>query len=90
MVALGATQLLAAGALREYAAQSASAGAVALLQDRDPEQAARDAVPGWSSRDVDVAVADRRVTVRIRPRAALRGWRGMLTAESAADAGPVA
>ena len=90
VVALGAAQLLAAGICREYAAQSARAGAAALIQGRDPREAAREAVPGWSSRDVDVAVDGRRVTVRIRPRAALPGLARLLAAESAADAGPVA
>ena len=88
LVALAATQLLAAGLCREYAAQAARAGAVALLEDGDPEQAARDAVPGWSSRGVDVVVADRRVTVRVRAHAALPGVARLLTAESSADAGP--
>jgi hypothetical protein len=90
VVALGAAQLLAAGLCREYAAQSARAGAVALLQGRDPREAAREAVPGWSHRGVEVAIEGRRVTVRVRPRAALPGLAGVLTAESAADAGPVA
>ena len=90
VVALGAAQLLAAGLCREYAAQSARAGAAALLQGRAPDEAARRAVPGWSSRSVDVTVEGRRVTVRVRPRAALPGLAPVLAAESAADAGPVA
>jgi hypothetical protein len=88
VVVLGGAQLLAAGLCREYAAQSARAGAVALIQGEDPREAAREAVPGWSSRSVDVAVEGRRVTVRVRPRAALPGLAGVLASESAADAGP--
>jgi hypothetical protein len=89
VVVLGAAQLLAAGLCREYAAQSARAGAEALIQGRDPRVAAREAVPGWSRRTVDVAVDGRRVIVRVRPRAALPGLASVLAAESAADAGPV-
>jgi hypothetical protein len=90
LVALAAAQLLAAGLCREYATQSARAGAVALLQGRDPRAAARDAVPGWSSRAVTVQVGGRRVTVRMRPRGALPGLGRLLAAESSADAGPAA
>ena len=59
LVALAAAQLLAAGLCREYAAQSARAGAVALLQDADPRAAARGAVPSLPVRSVDVRVAGR-------------------------------
>jgi hypothetical protein len=90
VAALGAAQLLAAGLCREYAAQSARAGAVALIQGGDPREAARDAVPGWSSRRVQVTVDGRQVTVRVLPRAALPGLTGLLVAEAVADAGPLA
>ena len=88
LVALAAAQLLAAGLCREYAAQSARAGAVALLQGADPRAAARAAVPSLPARSVDVRVAGRSVRVRVLPRAAIPGLARLLTAESSADAGP--
>ena len=88
LVALAVAQLLAAGLCREYAAQSARAGAVALLQDADPRAAARAAVPSLPARSVDVRVAGRRVSVRVSPRAAIPGLGRLLAAESSADAGP--
>lgn len=60
-------QLLAAGAAAEYAGHAAEAGALALLQDRDPVKAARDSLPSWSRRRVEVRVVGRRVRVRLRP-----------------------
>ena len=42
LVALTVLQLLAAGAASELADHAAEAGAVALLQQRDPAQAVRD------------------------------------------------
>lgn len=88
VVVLAAAQLLAAGVCREYAAHAAQAGASALLQDRDPVQAAGAAIPGWSHAGVRLTAGGRRVVVRVRPRAALPGLGGLLTAESFADAGP--
>lgn len=88
LVALAAAQLLAAGLCREYAAQSARAGAVALLQDADPRAAARGAVPSLPVRSVDVRVDGRRVSVWVSPRAPIPGLARLLAAESSADAGP--
>jgi hypothetical protein len=88
LVALAVAQLLAAGLCREYAAQSARAGAVALLQDADPRAAAHGAVPSLPAHSVDVRVAGRRVSVRVAPRAAIPGLAGLLAAQSSADAGP--
>jgi Flp pilus assembly protein TadG len=82
-VALGAFTAVAAQAAREQAAQGAEAGAVALLQARDPEEAARAAVPHRRAR---VAVDGHRVTVAVRPRVPLLGAR--LEAKVTADAGP--
>ncbi|MEA2245697.1 MAG: hypothetical protein QOH46_226 [Solirubrobacteraceae bacterium] len=88
LVALTAGQLLAAGAARELAGNAAGAGAAALVQGLDPRQAARDAVPGWSRRRVEVRVDGRRVRVRMRPVAVVPGLDRRLVATAVADAGP--
>ena len=85
---LAVAQLLAAGAAQELADHAAEAGAVALLQQTDPATAAREAAPGWSRRRVDVRVQDRRVHVRVRPRAFLPALADLLEATGEADAGP--
>jgi hypothetical protein len=85
---LAVSQLLAAGAAQELADHAAEAGAVALLQQTDPAAAAREAVPGWSRGRVDVRVQDRRVRVRVRPRAFLPALAELLEATGEADAGP--
>jgi len=87
-IALGAGQLLAAGAVHELAGTSAQAGAMAILQGGDPERAAREAVPGWARGRIDVRVAGRQVRVRLRPVALVPGVSGALAAEAVADAGP--
>lgn len=87
VVALAAGQLLAAGAAREAAAGAAEAGAVALLQGRDARAAAGDALPAWSRGQHDIAVADRRVRVRVRPRTVLPGLASLVGADETADAG---
>ncbi len=90
VVALAAAQLLAAGAAGELAAHASQAGAVAMLQGRDPSRAARLAVPDWSKSRLSVDVEGRRVSVRLRPVAIVPGLAGLLAAESSADAGPAA
>jgi hypothetical protein len=76
--------LLSAGAAERAAGGAAEAGAVALLQGRDPEAAARAALPGWPRERTRIGVAGRRVTVRVTPRGPL-GPR--LRASVTADAG---
>jgi hypothetical protein len=88
LLALAAGQLLAAGAARELAGNAAAAGAAALVQGLDPRAAARDALPGWSERRVDVRVLDRRVRVRVRPVSVIPGLADELAATVTADAGP--
>lgn len=85
---LAAAQLLAAGAARELAGHAAEAGAVALLQDADPGQAAREAIPGWSRGRLHVRVDARRVRVRLRPRTFMPGLATLLETTGEADAGP--
>ncbi len=84
---LAALQLLAAGATRELAGHAAGAGAVALLQRADARDAARAAVPGWSSARMAVTVRGPAVTVRMRPPTLLPGLASLLESSVRADAG---
>jgi hypothetical protein len=70
-VALAAAQLLAVGYSSVLAGNAAEAAALALAGGGDPEAAARDALPGWSSRRLDVAVKGGDVRIRLRPPALL-------------------
>jgi hypothetical protein len=88
--ALGAGQLLAAGAAHVMAGSAAQAGAMALVQGGDPARAARAAAPGWSRGRVDVRVRGRSVRVRIVPVAIVPGTASLLAGSAAADAGPAA
>ena len=84
---VAAGQLLAAGAVRELAAHSATAGAAALIQGRDGRRAAQEALPGWAGPRASVTVSGREVTVRLRP-PGVPGVSGLLEARADADAGP--
>ena len=66
VVALAAAALLAGHSAAEHAGQAAQAGAMALLQDGDPREAARRALPEGARASIDVE--GRRVTVSVRPR----------------------
>ena len=88
LIALSTGQLLAAGAARELAGNAAEAGAVAIVQGLDADDAAREALPGWSKDRADVRVAGRRVRVRLRPVAVVPGVADRLAATVVADAGP--
>ena len=83
-VGLGVSAFLGAGAAEHAAGGAAEAGAVALLQGRDAETAARRALTDWPRRRTSIAVHGRRVTVRVTPRGPL-GAR--LRQEATADAG---
>ena len=87
-IVLAAAQLLAGGAARELADHAAEAGAIALLQGTEPEDAVRDAIPGWSRGRVDVQITDRRVRVRLRPRTFVPALAELLEATGVAHAGP--
>lgn len=65
-VTLTIAGLLAGHAAREAADQAAVAAAVAQLQGRDPQDAARDASPGWTR--ARVRISGGRATVAVRPR----------------------
>ena len=84
---LGAFSLLGAGAATEAAGAAAEAGAIALVQGRDAEAAARAALEGWPRRDTRIRVNGRRVTVRVTPHGPLNPLDERLAASVTADAG---
>jgi hypothetical protein len=88
LLALAIMSLLAAHAAGEEAGQAAEAGALALLQGRDPDAAAHAALPQHVSARVEVE--GRRVHVSVRPHLPLPGLADLLTATATADAGPEA
>jgi len=88
LVALGADQVLAAGAAASQAEHAAEAAAIALLQDADPAAAARAAVPSWSRERLALRIQGRHVRVRLRPPAPFGGLAGALERTAEADAGP--
>ncbi len=87
VVALAAGQMLAAGAVRELAGHAAEVGAVAVLEQRDPEQAARDALPKWSRSGMRVSVRGGDVAVTLRPPVLVPGVSELLAAHASASAG---
>lgn len=84
---LAVMQVLAAGAAQEYAGHAAEAGAVAIVQGRDPVEAARAAVPSWSEANVKVRVAGQRVNVSVQPPSVVPRLASLLVAEAEADSG---
>jgi len=89
-VTLAAAQLLAAGLCRELAGDAAGAGAAAMLQSRDPQAAARRALPGWSRAQLRVTRRGRELRVAISPPSLVPGLARLLSVEARADAGPPA
>ena len=83
-VGVAVLSLLSAGRAEEVAGSAAEAGAVALLQGREPRAAVRSALAGWPAERAQVGVSGRRVTVRVTPAGPL-GAR--LRASATADAG---
>jgi hypothetical protein len=88
VVALGAGELLAAGAARSAAGSAAQAAAMALVQGGDPDDAARAAAPDWAAPRLAVHVSGRHVRVRVAPPGLLPGTADLLATEAEADAGP--
>ena len=86
--ALAIVALLAAGQARELAGHAATAGAMAMLQGDDPEDAARAAAPAVPRGRMSVRVQGRSVRVRIRPRTPFGLPARLLEATVVADAGP--
>jgi Flp pilus assembly protein TadG len=87
-VALGILQALAAGLAESLAGHAAQSAAVAVAEGRDGEQAARDALPGWTRARVQVELHGTRVRVRVTPPSLLPGAGDRLAATASADAGP--
>jgi hypothetical protein len=86
-VAVAVVQLLAAGAALELSRHAAEAGAVALIEGKPGDVAARESVPGWSRGRMRVSVQGSRVHVQMQP-PALSAWLArLLTASADADAG---
>lgn len=88
LAGLLALQLLAAGYALTLADGAAEAGALALAAGAPARQAARAAVPGWAADEVEVTVRGGRVTVRLRPPAALPAIGELLAVTSTATARP--
>lgn len=86
---LGVFSLLGAGAATEAAGGAAEAGAIALVQGRDAEAAARAALEGWPRPDTRIRVRGRRVSVRVEPHGPLEVLDEQLAATASADAGEV-
>ena len=81
---LAVFSLLNAGRAEEAAGSAAEAGAVAMLQGREPRAAARAALAGWPERRASIRIAGRRVTVRVTPAGPFGAH---LRASETADAG---
>jgi hypothetical protein len=87
-VAFALLQALAAGISAQLADHAAEAGAVAILQGHDPQDAVRKALPGWSRSRSDVSVDGRKVRVRLRPPSISSDLARLLETTAHADAGP--
>lgn len=88
LAGLLALQLLAAGYALTLADGAAEAGALAVAAGQPAEDAARGALPGWASDDVDVTVRGGEVSVRLRPPSPLPGLADRLAVTSSAFARP--
>ena len=80
--------ILAAHSAADQAAAAAQAGAMAMLQDGDPRDAARSALPEGARSRAAIAVRGRSVRVTVRPAGPVPSLTRSLTATSEADAGP--
>jgi hypothetical protein len=81
-------QLLATGYALTLADGAAEAGALALAEGRPAVAAVREALPGWASSRVEVAVRGGRVTVRLSPPELLPAVGERLAVTSSAAARP--
>jgi hypothetical protein len=84
LAGLVALQLLAAGYSLTLADGAAEAGALALAAGRPAADAARDALPGWAERRVDVDVDGGRVSVTLAPPSPIPAVAERLASESSA------
>jgi hypothetical protein len=85
---LGLFTFLAADRAHEQAAEAAQAGARALLNDRDPQEAACAALGRSPGCRRGVGVSGRAVTVRLRPKGPFPRLNRSLEAVETAKAGP--
>lgn len=81
-----AMQALIVGANHVSADSAAHAGALAAQTGGNANDAAREAVPGWSRGRVSVRELGGRVRVTLRPRSLIPGLAGLLTVRSSARA----
>ena len=90
VIALAGYALLTGLAAGEQAGVAAEAGAIALLQDRDPAAAARAALAEPARATVRVRVRGRAVSVAVRPRVPLvaRLLRTRVTAHAGPEPAP--
>lgn len=90
LIAVGAIvlQLLAVGWSQSLADGAAEAGAIAVVDGREPREAARAAVPGWAEKRVEVDREGGRVEVRLRPPALVPGLGRRLEVASSAWVAP--
>lgn len=77
-------QVLAVGYATVLAGNAAEAGAISLAGGGDAEDAAREALPGWSRADMRVGVDGGRVEVSLRPPSPLAALRDRFEVSSAA------
>ena len=81
-------QVLAAGRMSAIADGAAEAAAIATVNGRDPEQAARAAAPGWARGRLQVRERGGRVAVTLGMPAILRTVRGPVRVTAAAAVRP--
>jgi hypothetical protein len=84
LIGLFAFQVLAVGYAAVLAGNAAEAGALAHAGEGDAEQAAREALPGWSRAGMEVVADDGQVEVSLRAPSPLRALRDELEVSSVA------
>ena len=77
-------QLLATGYALTLADGAAEAGALARAAGQDPDEAAREALPGWAREQVEVEAQGGSVSVELRTPSPLAGVGGLLAVSSSA------
>ena len=88
LIALAVFSFLAAHSASEEAGAAAEAGALALLQGRDADTAARDALSSGTRDRAHIDVGTTTVHVTVRPRLPIPVLANQLTADEKASTGP--
>ncbi|WP_051325079.1 pilus assembly protein TadG-related protein [Candidatus Solirubrobacter pratensis] len=88
LIALAVFSFAAAQAAHEEAGAAAEAGALAILQGREPRQAARDALPEGTRERARIEVDGPSVHVHVRPNLPIAALADTLAADEHAHAGP--